>query len=175
MEISHLRGFLGEENIKMHVGYMKSLKHMYSINEKSIPEIRGKRMEQIAGLGLSRRLVSELLALGSEIKLHECYFSSFASVPSASKLLRKHYGSENSFCYELLGVAKGASGGFLCVFLDSRGRPVPRLVAPTGLKIGENPILALDLQEHAYFLDYGFKREEYLRASISYLNIAKLQ
>ena len=175
MEISHLRNFLSEENIRMHVGYMKNLKHRYSINEKSVPEIRGKRMEEIVKLGLSRKLVSELSALASEIKLHECYFSSFALSPSVSESLRKYYGSENSFCYGMLEVAKGGTGGFLCVFLDSRGRPVTRIVSPTGLKIGESPVLALDLEEHAYFLDYGFKREEYFRAAISHLNIAKLQ
>ena len=43
MDISALRSFLSEENIKMHLGYMKNLKLKYSVSEKSIPSLSGQK------------------------------------------------------------------------------------------------------------------------------------
>ena len=36
------------------------------------------------------------------------------------------------------------------------------------------PALAIDVCEHAYFMDYGFDRERYLVSALPYLNVAEL-
>jgi len=175
MDISALRSFLSEENIKMHLGYMKNLKLKYSVSEKSIPSLSGKSMEDVRRLGVKKSVKEELLSLLSEIRLHECYFHSFSRTPHTSELIKKHYSSDSAFRYELLLVSRSAECGFLCVFVRDRSRPSVRVCDKDALvQYRDVPVLALDLCEHAYFLDYGFKREEYLRAAISHLDLSKL-
>ncbi len=36
------------------------------------------------------------------------------------------------------------------------------------------PVLAIDVSEHAYFIDYGFDKREYLLRAIPYLDLEKL-
>ena len=36
------------------------------------------------------------------------------------------------------------------------------------------PVLAVDMYEHAYFNDYGFEKEKYLRTSLEYLDLERL-
>ena len=38
----------------------------------------------------------------------------------------------------------------------------------------EKPLVAIDLAEHAYFGDYGFCREEYIKAAILHLDLSKI-
>ena len=175
MDISGLRSFLSEENIKMHQGYLKNLKLRYSLSEKSIQNLKGKSMDEVRRMGIKKSVKEELLALLSEIKLHECYFRSFSSASSTSELIKKHYGSDSSFRYELLVCARESPGDFLCVFLRGRSTPEIRACRKDFLAHrAEMPSLALDLCEHAYFFDYGYGKEAYLRAAISHLDCSKL-
>ena len=43
-----------------------------------------------------------------------------------------------------------------------------------GWCIMEKPLVAIDLAEHAYFGDYGFCREEYIKAAILHLDLSKI-
>ena len=36
------------------------------------------------------------------------------------------------------------------------------------------PLVCIDVCEHAYFLDYGFDKERYLKSALPYLDITKL-
>ncbi len=77
--------------------------------------------------------------------------------------------------YELLCHAKSSRSEFVFVY-----KPTRREIKIKDMKegfdafIGEEPVLALDIAEHTYFLDYQFKRDEYLRRATSHLAISKL-
>ncbi len=170
-----LRTFLTEENIRLHKDYLRQQKLRYSILEKSIPEIKGKSITEIHKMNLKKSLRAEILPLMQDIAAHETYFHSFSKESSPCKALKKYYSSEAGFCYELFQLARAEIGGFLFVFLDNRARPVAKLSSDTPFAyVTEQPVLALDLCEHAYFADYGFDRDEYLRRAIASLNLAKL-
>ena len=71
--------------------------------------------------------------------------------------------------------AKEREYGFLFVYLDKYGIPRCRFSTATdGAFINYEPILALDLYEHAYFNDYGFNRDRYLRSALEYLDLERL-
>ena len=134
----------------------------------------GKTPLEIASLDISRDVKNEILPRFISIKSHETYFSSFASVPTPCPLLKKHFSSAASFRFDLLCAAREADCEFLFVFVE-RSRPVIRFSRDTrGAFLTREPVLALDLSEHAYFLDYRFNREEYLRRAIEHLDLQRL-
>lgn len=169
-----MRSFLSQENIKLHTDYLKTLRDKHSINEKSIPDIKGKTPAEISGLDIKKNIKSEILLNIITIKSHETYFSSFACAPSICPELKKHYSSEAAFLFELFCAAKGTDSDFLYVFVE-RNRPVIRPSREAhGVYISTCPVLALDLCEHAYFLDYRFRRDEYIHQAIEHLDLSLL-
>ena len=87
----------------------------------------------------------------------------------------EHYGSEASFLYGLFKLCRAQSFGFVFISLDRRKRPTVISYDPARPIIPRlPPILAVDLCEHASFLDYGFERERYLEGAISHLDLSKL-
>ncbi len=175
MNYSSLYGFLSEQNVKNHLSYMRTLKLKYSILEKSIPQLKGKDAEALLKSNLPKKQIGEALPLLLNIKAHELYFSSFTDKAKPSKIIRKHYTSENSFCYQLAESAKRLEYGYLYIFKDLRGRPCFKTVTDLDRSfVSDKPILLVDLAEHAYFADYGFEYGKYLKGAISHLDFSKL-
>ena len=167
--------FLSRDNCVLHSSYLEKARLKYSILEKSFEELKGKCAKDILNMRLPRELKAEALHLLSEIESHELFFASFAERNNKCELIRKYYSSEESFLYEIYEKALKAFGDFLYICLDTRGKPT----IATNSKLFElyprlEPKLCLDLCEHSYFMDYGFEREEYLRAAISHLDLIKL-
>ena len=163
--------FLSERNIKLHKDFLRSERLRLSIIEKSYPDIVGKSAREISRMRFDSR--AEALDLICNIECHELFFSSFSEGRVPSENARMAFGSESGFLYELYECAKGCREEFLFVYSDN-GRisysPSSRLCY-LGKK---NAVLAIDLCEHSYFLDYGFDRDEYLKGALAFLNISKL-
>ena len=64
--------------------------------------------------------------------------------------------------------------GFVCVYLKGGGVVLKGLYDCEQLSHLGTPILAVDVCEHTYFMDYGFDKQRYLIQSLPYLNLAKL-
>ena len=118
--------------------------------------------------GLKRE---ELVAMNSMI-LHEVYFASLGaeSAPDATMrdALSRDFGSPERWRAEFVAMGKALSGGSGWVLLTWSGRD-GRLVNQwaadhTQARAGGVPILALDMYEHAYHLDYGAKAAAYVEA-----------
>ena len=171
MDKTGLRLFLSERAIGLHKEYIERCRLKLSILgksgykvEQSYPELRRER------LGDAR---TEILTLSREIYLHEIYFDSFAEGSSARPIFKSRFGSLAGFLYRLEREAMASEGGFLLV-----SRLGEEIMISHSSGIGDRfrgtPILALDLYEHAYFLDYGFEKQAYIRGALSRLNTAKL-
>ncbi len=169
-----LRSFLSPDNVRLHTDYLNILKDTHSINEKSIPEIKGKTPFEISRSSLKEKDKNDILLNFISIKSHETYFSSFTLTPAACPALRKYYSSEAAFLFEIATVAKDICSDFLYI-RAVRGRPeiVPTRAAG-GVYVTWTPVLALDLCEHAYFLDYRFRRDEYIHRAIEHLDLSLL-
>ena len=165
-----LDAVLSEEVLNLHREHLRSMKLKYSVYEKSIHEIAAKSMREISRTRIKER--EEVLHLFRNIKAHELYFDSFGAEFQSSNAVRKKYRSEASFLYELYEAAKKEKSDFLLITLNNGELGYEAMTEKSFLK--SEPILAIDLCEHAYFIDFGFEKEEYLKKVISRLNLNRI-
>lgn len=118
--------------------------------------------------GLKRE---ELIAWNSMI-LHEIYFAGLGAPtrPGAalSAALERDFGSHDRWRAEFTGMGKalgGGSGWVLLTWSDHDGRLTNQWAADHTMTLaGSTPLLALDMYEHAYAMDYGAKAGDYVEA-----------
>jgi superoxide dismutase, Fe-Mn family len=118
--------------------------------------------------GLKRE---ELVALNS-ILLHELYFASLGGDGKPSKpmaeALARDFGSLDRWRGEFVAMGNalaGGSGWVLLVYVPRDGRLVNQYAAEhTQAVAGGIPILALDMYEHAYHIDFGANAKAYVDA-----------
>lgn len=125
--------------------------------------------------GLKRE---ELLAMNSMI-LHEAYFASLGAgggKPGA-KLglqLEKDFGSHDKWRAEFVGMGKalgGGSGWVLLAWSPRIGRLVNQWAADHTMTLADSAIvIALDMYEHAYHMDFGAKAAAYVDAFMGALD-----
>jgi superoxide dismutase, Fe-Mn family len=126
--------------------------------------------------GLKRE---ELIAANSMI-LHEIYFSGLGGrdAPPAdlAAALEQDFGSVARWQAEFAAMGKalaGGSGWVLLTWSPREGRLLNQWAADhTHALAGAQPILALDMYEHAYHLDYGAKAAAYVDAVMRNINWA---
>jgi Fe-Mn family superoxide dismutase len=119
--------------------------------------------------GLKRE---ELIATNSML-LHELYFASLggdgqAMEPAWALALASNFGSVARWREEFVAMGKalgGGSGWVLLVFQPREGTLINQWAADhTHAVAGGVPILALDMYEHAYHMDYGAAAGAYVDA-----------
>ena len=116
--------------------------------------------------GLKRE---ELVALNSTL-LHELYFASLGGAgkptPALSAALARDFGSVERWKSEFVAMGNalgGGSGWVLLVYLPRDRRLVNQFAAEhTQAVAGGIPILALDMYEHAYHIDFGANAKAYV-------------
>jgi Fe-Mn family superoxide dismutase len=129
--------------------------------------------------GLKRE---ELIATNSML-LHELYFASLGGdgktmVPPMTLALDANFGSVDRWRAEFVALGKalgGGSGWVLLTFLPRDGSLVNQWAADhTDAVAGGIPILALDMYEHAYHLDYGAAAAAYVDAFMGNIDWAQV-
>jgi Fe-Mn family superoxide dismutase len=127
--------------------------------------------------GLKRE---ELIATNSML-LHELYFAGLggdgqAMEPAWALALASNFGSVDRWREEFAAMGKalgGGSGWVLLVFQPREGTLVNQWAADhTHAVAGGVPILALDMYEHAYHLDYGAAAGSYVDAFMAHIDWA---
>ena len=131
--------------------------------------------------GLKRE---ELLAMNSMI-LHELYFDNLGPVGAPTGVLadalRRDFGSIERWRAEFAAMGRaegGGSGWVLLTFSPRDKRLVNQWAADHTMSVANGrPILALDMYEHAYHMDYGANAGAYVDAfmdAIRWNNVAML-
>ena len=144
-----LRSFVSEESLALH--------------REHLAVLRAKKQMCIEN--------REAKSLALDIRAHELYFSSFCKERVLCPRIKEGYHSENRFCFALTEYAREIQCGYLFIY------PIPRFPFVSFGSDGallHRAALAVDLWEHAYFLDYGFDRDAYLKAALSHLDFSKL-
>jgi Fe-Mn family superoxide dismutase len=148
--------------------------------------------DQLAGLdpasapvfvinGLKRE---QLIAMNSMI-LHELYFDGLGAGGdpggALSDAIKRDFGSFERWRGEFVAMGKalgGGSGWVLLTYSHRDAQLVNQWAADhTHAVAGATPILALDMYEHSYHMDYGAKAAAYVDAfmgNINWTNVAKL-
>ena len=148
--------------------------------------------DQLAGLdpasapvfvinGLKRE---QLIAMNSMI-LHELYFDGLGAGGdpggALSDAIKRDFASYERWRAEFVAMGKalgGGSGWVLLTYSYRDGQLVNQWAADhTHAVAGATPILALDMYEHSYHMDYGAKAAAYVDAymeNINWTNVAKV-
>ena len=124
--------------------------------------------------GLKRE---QLIAANSMI-LHEIYFASLGAggepANDLAKAITNDFGSIAAWRNEFAATGKalgGGSGWVLLSYSSRMGRLVNQWAADHTMTIADGvPILALDMYEHAYHMDYGAKAAAYVDAFMAAIN-----
>jgi superoxide dismutase, Fe-Mn family len=125
--------------------------------------------------GLKRE---ELVAWNSMI-LHELYFAGLgggATAPGSqlAKAIERDFGSQQRWQSEFTAMGKalgGGSGWVLLTWSHRDRRLVNQWAADHTMTLaGGTPVLALDMYEHAYAIDYGAAAGQYVDAFMKIIN-----
>jgi Fe-Mn family superoxide dismutase len=132
---------------------------------------------------INRLKRDEAAALNSTL-LHELYFASLGgdgrAVPEGmAAALARDFGSVDRWRREFMALAEGLSGGsgwVLLAYLPRDGRLINQAGADHGQNLaGAIPILAIDMYEHAYHIDFGTNAQAYVAAFMRNIDWAAVQ
>lgn len=169
LDLSKLDG-LSQKLIASHHenNYAGAVKRLAAIR-KQLGELDWSSAPVFVINGLKRE---ELVAANSAF-LHELYFDALGGdgvLPSCglSVALTRDFGSVDRWRAEFTALAKamgGGSGWAILAWSSREGRLINHWAADhTNLLAGATPVLALDMYEHSYHMDFGAKAAAYVDA-----------
>jgi Fe-Mn family superoxide dismutase len=178
-EPSSLQG-LSEKLIRSHHqnNYGGAVKRLNAIRAK-LRELPFSTAPVFEINGLKRE---ELIATNSML-LHELYFDCLGAgtepmTPAMALALQANFGSVERWREEFMAMGKalgGGSGWVLLVFQPREGTLVNQWAADhTHAVAGGVPILALDMYEHSYHMDFGAAAGQYVEAFMANINWARV-
>lgn len=153
-----------EQHVKLYEGYVKKNNEI----ETSLQTADRSNVANITYSPFRALKIAETFAHNGRI-LHELYFENLGMDTEmgkeTKKLITQHYGSVDAFKEDLIACASCARGWVLTCYcledntlynfvLDAHNETVPVLVIP---------LLVVDIYEHAYMIDYGINRAQYLK------------
>jgi Fe-Mn family superoxide dismutase len=148
--------------------YGAALSRLNAISE----EIEQLDPGKTSGQTLVRLKRDEIAALNSTL-LHELYFASLGGDGRAlsdvmGSAIAKDFGSVDRWRQEFISIANGLAGGsgwVLLTYVPRDGRLINQVASDDAHSIaGAIPVLALDMYEHAYHLEFGANAGAYVAA-----------
>ncbi|MGH6620437.1 MAG: superoxide dismutase [Alphaproteobacteria bacterium] len=123
-------------------------------------------------------LKREQLIATNSMALHEIFFASLGESSGPDDLLRqalaRDFGSYDRWRAEFsaMGKAQGGGSGWVLLTYSPRDKRLTNQWAMdhTTTMAGGTPILALDMYEHSYHMDYGAKAAAYVDAFMEAIN-----
>lgn len=114
------------------------------------------------------------------MRLHEYYFenlskeqNSFNDLSQLNGLINAEFGSFEAFQKDFKAMAAMRGIGWVILYLDPQTKRVFNVWInehDTGHFAGCVPLLVMDVFEHAYMLDYGIKKADYIEAFFKAIN-----
>lgn len=158
--------------------YSGAVKRLNAVRE----QLRGMTFASAPGFQLNGLKREELITTNSML-LHELYFSCLGSgtlpmVPAMALALSANFGTVDRWREEFVAMGKalgGGSGWVLLTFQPREGTLVNQWAADhTHALAGGVPVLALDMYEHSYHMDYGAAAGKYVDAFMENINWAEV-
>jgi len=156
-----------EMHFKLYQGYVKNTNLVLSILDQYMKD--GKELTPQFG-AIKRRLGFEF----DGMRLHELYFSNLGgkgtTLDQGSSLYQRivqDFGSYNAWKENFMNTGMMRGIGWVILYLDPvHGRLMNMWISEhqDNHIAGGNPILIMDVWEHAYLLDYGLDRMGYIKA-----------
>ncbi len=153
-----------QEHFKLYEGYVKKTNE---IQKKVLEADKSEANGVYSFIGELKR--QETFAVNG-MKLHEVYFAHLGGdgEPNGElvKMIERDFGSMDAWKEEMLATGLSARGWAILAFdfkddcLHVYGADAQNV----GAVWGAAPLIAMDVYEHAYFIDYGTNRKEYVNA-----------
>ncbi|MCX5922843.1 MAG: superoxide dismutase [Candidatus Dependentiae bacterium] len=153
-----------EQHTKLYQGYVKKRNEI----EESLKTVDRSNVANITYSPFRALKIAETFAHNGSI-LHELYFQNLGTGTQPGKqtleLINKNFGSLEKFKEDVIACASCSRGWVVTGYclddhsvhnyvLDAHNQTVPVLVVP---------LLVIDIYEHAYMIDYGIDRAQYLK------------
>ena len=158
------------EHFKLYQGYVKKTNEIQKkIDEADKSEANGV----YSHIGELKR--QETFAVNG-MKLHEVYFGHLGdgNEPKGRllKMIERDFGSLENWKLDMVATGLSARGWAILAldFKDNRLHNYSADAQNVGAVWGAIPIIAMDVYEHAYFIDYGTDRKSYVDAFFKNLN-----
>ena len=159
-----------DEHIKLYEGYIKKA------NEIILKIEEADKSEANASYSFIGELKRQETFSVNGLKLHELYFGHLGGngeINGKIKLLiERDFGSIEAWKEDIVATGLSARGWAILAFdyrtdsLHNYGSDAHNI----GAVWGAIPLLALDVYEHAYFIDYGIARKDYIEAFFKNIN-----
>jgi superoxide dismutase, Fe-Mn family len=169
---------LSEKLIVSHYenNYGGAVKRLNAITEQ-LQSLEHERAPVFMINGLKRE---ELIALNSMI-LHELYFSGLGQSDRPGELtqaLERDFGSVERWQAQFAAMGKamgGGSGWVLLCYSPRAGKLINQWASDHAHTLADGlPILALDMYEHSYHIDFGAKAAAYVDAYLENIHWARV-
>lgn len=151
-----------DEHFKLYEGYVKKTNEIQKkIREADKSEANGV----FSYIGELKR--QETFAVNG-VKLHEVYFAHLGGdgqpKGELAKMIEKDFGSLENWKLDMIATGIAARGWAITAF-DYKDRRLHNYGSDAhnvGAVWGCVPLIVLDVYEHAYFMDYGINRKDYI-------------
>jgi Fe-Mn family superoxide dismutase len=175
-----LTGFsqqLLESHLTLYQGYVSNVNKLIE-TLKTLE--REEKTNQVEFAELKRRFAWEF----NGMRLHEYYFENLSKEPSQlerqselGKAITEEWGSFENWVkiFKAIGLMRGI--GWVVLYYDKISKRLFNTWInehDLGHLSGAIPLLVMDVFEHAYILDYGLKKGDYLEAFFQAINWPKI-
>jgi len=159
---------ISAETLSLHHGKHHK-KYIDTVNQLLEQEhVQGTTLEDVV-----RSSKGKLFNNAAQAWNHDFYWKSLSPKSAAptgalKQRLERDFGSYEKFVEKFAAAANGQFGSGWAWLVDKNGRleVVATSNADTPMARGERCLLALDVWEHAYYIDYRNQREKYVQAVI---------
>ena len=158
------------EHFKLYEGYVKKTNEIQSkLEQADKSEANGV----FSYIGELKR--QETFAVNG-MKLHEVYFGHLGGdgKPKGElvKMIEKDFGSLENWKTDMIATGLAARGWAILAFdyKDNRLHNYGSDAHNVGAVWGAIPLIVLDVYEHAYFMDYGVNRKDYINSFFANLD-----
>ncbi len=153
-----------QEHFKLYEGYVKKTNE---IQKKVLEADKSEANGVYSFIGELKR--QETFAVNG-MKLHEVYFAHLGGdgEPKGElvKMIERDFGSLDKWKEEMVATGLSARGWAILAFdfKDDRLHVYGSDAQNVGAVWGCSPLITMDVYEHAYFIDYGTNRKDYVNA-----------
>lgn len=159
------------EHYKLYEGYIKKYNELSEAVTKVDPAATNATYSEIRETNLEK-----VFALDA-IKLHEAYFGNMTDTPQQAtgrikELIEAQWGSLEAWATDFAALGIAARGWVVLGWDNDRGQ-LENYICDAHNQGGvwnTTAVLVLDVYEHAYFLDYGTGRKDYISAFMDSVN-----
>lgn len=174
--IQECKAFLSEAQLKAHFtlyqGYVKKLNEIEEKLGKADPSSANYSFSEYSELRRREPVAYNGTAL------HEIYFANLGTpkqaIPSNIKAaIEKQFGSWDNWIADVKGILGSGHGWCLLTYdwyFDRLRNNFVQSEHHVGLLPNQSVLIAIDAWEHAYFLDYGTKKPDYVAGVLEHLN-----